>query len=86
MNNEIVNINILRNITLPRLKVFNILNNDITDYSVLRLIFFPKLETLYAFPNQLDPDNYDKSSDIYINFIESCDNIKQKGVEIKYYL
>jgi Leucine-rich repeat (LRR) protein len=86
MNNEIVNINILRNISLPRLKVFNLLNNDITDYSVLRLIFFPKLETLYAFPNQLDPDNYDKSSDIYINFIESCDNIKQKGVEIKYYL
>ena len=86
MNNEIVNINILRNISLPRLKTFNLLNNDIADYSVFRLIFFPKLEILYAFPNQLDPEHYDESSDIYINFIESCENIKQKGVEIKYCL
>ena len=86
MNNEIVNLNVLRNISLPRLKVLNILNNDITDYSVLRLIFFPKLETLYAFPSQLDPDNYDKSSDVYQNFASLCENIKEKGVEIKYTL
>ena len=36
--------------------------------------------------SQLDPDDYDKSSDIYKNFISSCDNIKEKGVEIKYKL
>lgn len=86
MNNEIINLNILRNVSLPKLKILNILNNDITDYSVLRLIFFPKLEVLYAFPNQLDPDNYDKNSDDYKNFISFCNNIKEKGVEIKYHL
>ena len=86
MNNEIVNLNILRNISLPRLKILNLLNNDINDYTVFKLIFFPKLQILYAFPSQLDPDNYDKSSDIYTNFISSCANIKEKGVEIKFYL
>ena len=86
MNNEIVNINSLRNINLPRLKILNILNNDITDYSVLQLIFLPKLEILYAFPSQLDPNNYDKSSEVYNNFINSCDNIIEKNVEIKYKL
>ena len=86
MNNEIVNLNKLRNISLPRLKSLNLLNNDITDYSVFRLLFFPKLQYLYAFPLQLDPDNYDKSSEIFINFINSCENIIEKGVEIKYKL
>ena len=86
MNNEIVNINTLRNVSLPNLNVLNILNNDITDYSVLQLVYLPKLEILYAFPTQLDPDNYDKSSDIYNNFINSCCNIKEKDVEIKYKL
>ena len=86
MNNEIINLNILRNVKLPRLKVLNLLNNDIEDYSVFRLIFFPKLETLYAFPSQLDPDNYDKSSEIFKNFDSLCGNIKEKGVEIKYKL
>ena len=84
MNNEINNLNVLRNVILPRLKNLNLLNNDITDFSVFKLLFFPKLETLYAFPSQLDPDNYDKNSDIYKNFVSSCDNIKEKGVEIKY--
>ena len=86
MNNEIVNINILRNVSLPRLKILNILNNDITDYTVLKLIFFPKLQLLFAFPSQLDPDNYDSSSDIYKIFNSSCENIKEKDVEIKYKL
>jgi hypothetical protein len=86
MNNEINNLNILRNVSLPKLKNFNLLNNDITDYSVFRLIFFPKLENLYAFPNQLDPDDYDKDSEIYKNFVSFCDNITEKGVEIKYKL
>ena len=40
MNNEIVNLNILRDVCLPNLKILNILNNDINDYSVLRLIYF----------------------------------------------
>ena len=86
MNNEIVDINTLRNVSLPKLNILNILNNDITDYSVLRLVYLPKLEILYAFPSQLDPDNYDKSSDIYNNFVNSCNNIKEKKVEIKYKL
>ena len=86
MNNEIVNINFLRNVSLPRLQILNLLNNDITDYSVFKLIYFPKLQILYAFPSQLNPDNYDKNSDIYLNFISSCDNIKENGVELKYNL
>lgn len=86
MNNEIVNINILRNVILPKLKILNILNNDITDYSVFKLIFFPQLQILYAFPSQIDPNDYDKSSDIYKAFISSCDNIKEKGVEVRYNL
>ena len=86
MNNEIVNLNILRNVSLPKLKTLNLLNNDITDYSVFALIYFPKLEILYSFPSQLDPDDYDKSSDTYNNFISSCDNIKEKGVEVKFKL
>ena len=86
MNNEIVNINFLSNVSLPRLQILNLLNNDITDYSVFKLIYFPKLQILYAFPSQLNPDNYDKNSDIYLNFISSCDNIKENGVELKYNL
>ena len=86
MNNEIINLNILRNVSLPRLKILNLLNNDITDYTVLKLIFFPKLQVLLAFPSQLDPDNYDSSSDIYKMFNSSCENIKEKDVEIKYKL
>ena len=84
MNNEIVNLNKLRNISLPRLKILNILNNDISDYSVFKLIFLPKLQYLYAFPSQLDPDDYDKTSEIFIKFNNSCDNIIEKGVEIRY--
>ena len=86
MNNEIVNLNVLRNISLPQLKILNILHNDVNDYSVLRLIFFPKLEIFYAFPNQLDPDKYDKNSEIFINFKNSCKHIIEKNVEVKYKL
>ena len=84
MDNEIVNINILRDVRLPNLKILNILNNDINDYSVLRLIFFPKLEILFAFPNQINPDYYDKNSEIYINFKNSCNHIISKNIEVKY--
>ena len=84
MDNEIVNINILRDVSLPNLKILNILNNDINDYSVLRLIFFPKLEILFAFPNQINPDYYDKNSEIYINFKNSCNHIISKNIEVKY--
>ena len=86
MNNEIVNLNILRDVSLPNLKILNFLNNDINDYSVLRLIYFPKLEILYAFPYQLNPDKYDKNSEIFINFKNSCNHIIEKNVEVKYKL
>jgi len=86
MNNEIVNLNVLRDASLPKLKILNLLNNDVNDYSVLRLIYFPKLETLYAFPIQLDPDKYDKNSEIFINFKNSCKHIIEKNVEVKYKL
>ena len=86
MNNEIVNLNVLRDVTLPKLNILNLLNNDVNDYSVLRLIYFPKLELLYAFPIQLDPDKYDKNSEIFINFKNSCNHIIEKNVEVKYKL
>ena len=86
MNNEIVNLNVLRDVTLPKLKILNLLNNDVNDYSVLRLIYFPKLEILYAFPIQLDPDKYDKNSEIFTNFKNSCNHIIEKNVEVKYKL
>ena len=86
MNNEIVNLNILRDVSLPNLKILNLLNNDINDYSVFRLIYFPKLEILYAFPYELNPDKYDKNSEIFINFKNSCKHIIEKNVEVKYKL
>ena len=84
MNNEIVNLNILREVSLPNLKMLNLLNNDINDFSVLRLIYFPKLKIIYVFPNQLDPNNYDKNSDIFINFKNSCKHIIERNVEVIY--
>ena len=86
MNNEIVNLNVLRNVGLPKLKKLNLLHNDVNDFSVLKLIFFPKLEILYIFPYQLDPDNYDKYSEIFINFKNCCKHIIDKNIEVKYKL
>ena len=62
----------------------NLLNNDINDFSVLRLIYFPKLQIIYIFPNQLDPNNYDKNSELFINFKNSCKHIIEKNVEVNY--
>ena len=84
MNNEIVNLNVLREVSLPNLKMLNLLNNDINDFSVLRLIYFPKLKIIYVFPNQLDPNNYDKNSELFVNFKNSCKHIIEKNIEVNY--
>ena len=84
MNNEIVNLNVLREVSLPNLKMINLLNNDINDFSVLRLIYFPKLKIIYVFPSQLNPNNYDKNSQLFINFNNSCKHIIEKNIEVNY--
>ena len=84
MDNEITNISILRDARLPNLKILNLLYNDISDFTVLQLFTFEKLEKLYIFPNQLDPDNYDKNSKLFINFKKNCQNIIEKKIEVKY--
>jgi len=84
MDNEITNISILRDARLPNLKILNLLHNDISDFTVLQLFTFEKLEKLYIFPNQLDPDNYDKNSKLFINFKKNCQNIIEKKIEVIY--
>ena len=81
MDNNISNINVLRDKNLPNLKILNLLNNDISDYSVLRLIYLPKLETLYVYPNY---ENNEKNSDIFLNFKKYCKYIIEKKIEVKY--
>ena len=84
MNNEIVNLNVLRDVSLPKLNLINILNNNITDFSVFKLVYFPELKYLFAFPAELDVDDYDKNNALFKDFEDSCQILKQKDVEIMY--
>lgn len=84
MNNEIINLNVLRKVCLPHLIMLNLLNNNVTDFSVLQLLYFPNLKYLYIFPSTLDSNNFDKNSEIYQRFYGYCKNIIEKGVEIRY--
>ena len=84
MNNEIVNLNILRDVLLPNLSILNILNNNITDFSVLKLVYLPQLKYLFAFPAELDVNDYDKHTVLFQNFQDSCKILIKKDVDIIY--